>query len=60
MPFSGSSRSTIQHDQDSDDDTEDPALMLVPGSSKSLSGVSQYRDLIGCLPVDLSKRILGK
>uniref|UniRef100_A0A3Q4BYG8 Uncharacterized protein n=1 Tax=Mola mola TaxID=94237 RepID=A0A3Q4BYG8_MOLML len=44
---------------DSDDDTEDPALMLVPGSSKSLSGVSQYRDLIGCLPVDLSKRILG-
>ncbi|XP_041830667.1 F-box/WD repeat-containing protein 10 isoform X2 [Melanotaenia boesemani] len=33
--------------------------MVVPGSSKSMSGVSQYRDFIGCLPVDLSKRILG-
>lgn len=60
MSFSVSSRSTIRHDQDSDEDSEDPALMIVPGSSKSVSGVSRYRDFIGCLPVDLSKRILGE
>lgn len=48
-----------KHDQDSDEDSEDPALMVVPGSSKSVSGVSRYRDFIACLPVDLSKRILG-
>lgn len=60
MSFSVSSRCTIQHDQDSDEDSEDPALMIVPGSSKSVSGVSRYRDFIGCLPVDLSKRILGE
>uniref|UniRef100_A0A8C2Z1J8 F-box and WD repeat domain containing 10 n=1 Tax=Cyclopterus lumpus TaxID=8103 RepID=A0A8C2Z1J8_CYCLU len=41
-------------------DSEDPALMVVPGSSKSVSGVSKHRDFIGCLPVDLSKRVLGK
>ncbi|CAG5904005.1 unnamed protein product [Menidia menidia] len=40
-------------------DTEHPALMVVPGSSKSVSGVSQYKDFISFLPVDLSKRILG-
>ncbi|XP_034415228.1 F-box/WD repeat-containing protein 10 [Cyclopterus lumpus] len=40
-------------------DSEDPALMVVPGSSKSVSGVSKHRDFIGCLPVDLSKRVLG-
>lgn len=34
--------------------------MVVPGSSKSVSGVSRHRDFISCLPVDLSKRILGK
>ncbi|XP_023127066.2 F-box/WD repeat-containing protein 10 isoform X2 [Amphiprion ocellaris] len=33
--------------------------MVVPGSSKSVSGVGLYRDFIGCLPVHLSKRILG-
>ncbi|KAM4525407.1 F-box and WD repeat domain containing protein 10B isoform 2-T2 [Odontesthes bonariensis] len=55
LQFGVSNRSPNQHDQD----TEDPALMVVPGSSKSMSGVSQYRDFIGCLPVDLSKRILG-
>ncbi|KAM9336934.1 F-box and WD repeat domain containing protein 10B [Symphorus nematophorus] len=54
-----SSRSSSGHDEDSDEDSEDPALMVVPGSSKSLSGVSRYRDFISCLPVDLSKRILG-
>uniref|UniRef100_A0A4W6DZC6 F-box and WD repeat domain containing 10 n=1 Tax=Lates calcarifer TaxID=8187 RepID=A0A4W6DZC6_LATCA len=43
-----------------DEDSDDPALMVVPGSSKSVSGVSRYRDFIGCLPVHLSKRILGK
>ncbi|XP_028264592.1 CMT1A duplicated region transcript 1 protein [Parambassis ranga] len=41
------------------EDSEDPALMVVPGASKSLSGVSRYKDFIGCLPVDLAKRILG-
>ncbi|XP_029934212.1 CMT1A duplicated region transcript 1 protein [Myripristis murdjan] len=40
-------------------DAEDPALMVVPGSSTSMSGVSQCRDFIRCLPVHLSKRILG-
>ncbi|KAM3591493.1 uncharacterized protein V6R79_002674 [Siganus canaliculatus] len=33
--------------------------MVVPGSSKSMSGVSRYKDFVGCLPVNLSKRILG-
>ncbi|TNN84878.1 F-box/WD repeat-containing protein 10 [Liparis tanakae] len=33
--------------------------MVVPGSSESLSGVSRHRDFICCLPVDLSKRVLG-
>ncbi|XP_030611453.1 F-box/WD repeat-containing protein 10 isoform X2 [Archocentrus centrarchus] len=41
------------------EESEDPALMVVPGSSKSVSGVSRHRDFISCLPVDLSKRILG-
>ncbi|KAM3833972.1 F-box/WD repeat-containing protein 10 [Diretmus argenteus] len=40
-------------------DSEDPALMVEPGSSASMSGVSQYKDLICCLPVHLSKKILG-
>lgn len=42
------------------DDVEDPALMVVPRSSKSMSGVSQHRDFIRALPVCLAKRILGK
>ncbi|KAM6964696.1 F-box/WD repeat-containing protein 10 [Tautogolabrus adspersus] len=42
-----------------DGDSEDPALMVVPGSLKSVSGVSRYRDFISCLHVNLSKRILG-
>ncbi|XP_022047052.2 F-box/WD repeat-containing protein 10 isoform X1 [Acanthochromis polyacanthus] len=54
LQFNGS-RNISSHDVDS----EDPALMVVPGSSKSVSGVSLYRDFIGCLPVHLSKRILG-
>lgn len=33
--------------------------MVVPGASKSMSGVKRYVDFIGCLPVDLSSRILG-
>ncbi|XP_037546874.1 F-box/WD repeat-containing protein 10 [Nematolebias whitei] len=40
-------------------DPEDPALMVVPGASKSMSGVSQHRDFVSCLPVNLAKRILG-
>ncbi|XP_047464598.1 F-box/WD repeat-containing protein 10 [Mugil cephalus] len=55
LEFNGSSHRIKQHVSDS----EDPALMVVPGSSKSVSGVTQYRDIIGSLPVDLSKRILG-
>ncbi|XP_026207544.1 CMT1A duplicated region transcript 1 protein [Anabas testudineus] len=58
LQFNVSSCSNNQHDQDNED-SEDPALMVVPGSSKSVSGVSRYRDFISCLPVDLSKRILG-
>ncbi|KAF7668184.1 hypothetical protein LDENG_00028460 [Lucifuga dentata] len=45
--------------ESSEENSEDPALMVVPGSSASMSGVSQYRDFIGCLPVQLAKRILG-
>ncbi|XP_069016322.1 F-box and WD repeat domain containing protein 10B [Embiotoca jacksoni] len=53
--FNASSHNTSQNDWDS----EDPALMVVPGSSKSLSGVSLYRNFLSCLPVHLSKKILG-
>ncbi|XP_036427711.1 CMT1A duplicated region transcript 1 protein [Colossoma macropomum] len=41
------------------DSSEDPALMVVPRSSKSMSGVSLHRDFIRRLPVDIAKRILG-
>ncbi|KAF5896802.1 CMT1A duplicated region transcript 1 protein isoform X1, partial [Clarias magur] len=40
-------------------EADDPALMVVPRSSKSMSGVSQHRDFIRGLPVGLAKRILG-
>ncbi|XP_068118419.1 F-box and WD repeat domain containing protein 10B-like [Hyperolius riggenbachi] len=44
----------------SDHQTEDdPALMVVPTSFQSTSGVMKYRDFIRCLPVHLSKKILG-
>ncbi|KAK2884556.1 hypothetical protein Q8A73_021030 [Channa argus] len=59
LQFNSSNWNANQHDQDNDEDSENPALMVVPGSSKSVSGVSRYRDFIGYLPVDLSKRILG-
>ncbi|XP_071318147.1 F-box and WD repeat domain containing protein 10B isoform X2 [Trachinotus anak] len=59
LQFNSSSSSVNHYDQDTAGDSEDPALMVVPGSSKSVSGVSRHRDFIGCLPVDLSKRILG-
>ncbi|KAK5851125.1 hypothetical protein PBY51_001944 [Eleginops maclovinus] len=59
LQYNVRSFSSSQHDWDSDEDSVDPALMVVPGSSKSVSGVSRYRDFISCLPVDLSKRILG-
>ncbi|XP_072523464.1 F-box and WD repeat domain containing protein 10B [Salminus brasiliensis] len=39
--------------------SEDPAFMVVPRCSKSMSGVSLHRDFIRGLPVDISKRILG-
>ncbi|XP_061086546.1 F-box and WD repeat domain containing protein 10B [Conger conger] len=38
---------------------EDPALTVVPGTSRSLSGVRRHRDFIRGLPVHLAKRILG-
>ncbi|XP_029456159.1 CMT1A duplicated region transcript 1 protein isoform X2 [Rhinatrema bivittatum] len=41
------------------DPSDDPALMLVPTSFQSSSGVSQYKDFIRCLPVHVSKCILG-
>ncbi|XP_075071339.1 F-box and WD repeat domain containing protein 10B [Mixophyes fleayi] len=37
----------------------DPALMVVPTSFQSTSGVRRYKDFIRCLPVHLSKKILG-
>ncbi|OCT63095.1 CMT1A duplicated region transcript 1 protein [Xenopus laevis] len=39
--------------------SDDPSIMMVPTSFKSTSGVSMYKDFICCLPVHLSKRILG-
>ncbi|XP_042559311.1 F-box/WD repeat-containing protein 10 [Clupea harengus] len=38
--------------------SDDPALMVVPNSARSLSGVGRYRDFIRRLPVHISKRIL--
>lgn len=46
-------------DSDSSDDP-DPALTVVPRSSKSMSGVSRHKDFIRSLPVDIAKIILGK
>ncbi|XP_046888669.1 CMT1A duplicated region transcript 1 protein [Hypomesus transpacificus] len=43
----------------SDTDSDDPALTVVPRSSKSLSGVSRNRDFIRGLPVHIAKYILG-
>ncbi|XP_076855478.1 F-box and WD repeat domain containing protein 10B [Brachyhypopomus gauderio] len=40
-------------------DSEDPAVMVVPRSSTSMSGVSLHRDFMRGLPVDIAKRILG-
>ncbi|KAK9965847.1 hypothetical protein ABG768_004913 [Culter alburnus] len=45
-------------DSDSSDDP-DPALTVVPRSSKSMSGVSRHKDFIRSLPVDIAKIILG-
>ncbi|XP_043924738.1 CMT1A duplicated region transcript 1 protein-like [Protopterus annectens] len=38
---------------------DDPALFTVPTGSQSTSGISKYKDFIRCLPVHLSKYILG-
>ncbi|XP_060884990.1 F-box/WD repeat-containing protein 10 [Labrus mixtus] len=57
MSLLSSNFNVIQNNEDGD--SEDPALMVVPGSLKSVSGVSRYRDFISCLHVNLSKRILG-
>lgn len=39
--------------------TVDPTTVVVPGSSKGYLGVSRYKDFIRCLPVHISKYILG-
>lgn len=43
----------------SDSDSVDPAILIIPTSSKAYSGVSRYRDFIGSLPVHLTKCILS-
>ncbi|XP_040293475.1 CMT1A duplicated region transcript 1 protein [Bufo bufo] len=48
---SGKTRDCTQED--------DPSLMVVPTSFQSTSGVRKYKDFIRCLPVHLSKKILG-
>ncbi|XP_053310109.1 F-box and WD repeat domain containing protein 10B [Spea bombifrons] len=40
-------------------DVDDPSFMVPPTSVKSTSGVKMYKDFISCLPVHLSKKILG-
>ncbi|XP_066518720.1 F-box and WD repeat domain containing protein 10B [Hoplias malabaricus] len=47
------------NDTHSDTRSEDPALMVVPRASSSMSGVSLHRDFIRRLPVYIGKRILG-
>uniref|UniRef100_A0A4W3JTB3 Uncharacterized protein n=1 Tax=Callorhinchus milii TaxID=7868 RepID=A0A4W3JTB3_CALMI len=44
---------------DPSQNSENPALMIVATSFKSTSGVSKNKDFIRCLPVHLSKYILG-
>ncbi|KAL0983783.1 hypothetical protein UPYG_G00132750 [Umbra pygmaea] len=52
--------SAMKEDGDTDSCcSDDPALMVVPRSSTSLSGVSRYRDFIRRLPVHLAKKILA-
>ncbi|KAE8577225.1 hypothetical protein XENTR_v10004490 [Xenopus tropicalis] len=58
----GHSRATGQDGTQGPDQavsSDDPSIMMVPTSFKSTSGVSLYKDFICCLPVHLSKRILG-
>ena len=43
----------------SDKDSVDPAMLIIPTSSKAYSGVSRYRDFVGSLPVHLAKCILS-
>ncbi|XP_066441958.1 F-box and WD repeat domain containing protein 10B-like [Eleutherodactylus coqui] len=38
---------------------DEPFLMVVPTSFQSTCGVRRYKDFIRCLPVHLSKKILG-
>ena len=40
-------------------DSVDPAILIIPTSSKAYSGVARYIDFISSLPVHLSKCILG-
>ncbi|KAM8945695.1 LOW QUALITY PROTEIN: F-box and WD repeat domain containing protein 10B-like [Pelodytes ibericus] len=39
--------------------TIDPSLMVAPTSFEATSGISMHKDFIRCLPVHLSKMILG-
>ncbi|XP_070185909.1 F-box and WD repeat domain containing protein 10B-like isoform X2 [Littorina saxatilis] len=42
-----------------DTDSVDPAILIIPTSSKAYSGVARYKDFIGSLPVHLAKCILS-
>ncbi|KAK7919251.1 hypothetical protein WMY93_010535 [Mugilogobius chulae] len=50
---------TFEGYKTNDEVSEEPAIMVVPGSSKSYSGISRFKDFISCLPVNLAKKILG-
>ena len=67
-PFSGTlipppkppkSRKEIDSVSVSDSDSIDPAIMIIPTSSKAYSGVSKFVDFISGLPVHLAKCILS-
>uniref|UniRef100_W5N6G1 F-box and WD repeat domain containing 10 n=1 Tax=Lepisosteus oculatus TaxID=7918 RepID=W5N6G1_LEPOC len=49
----------LESDEDQSVSSDDPALVTLPSSSQSLSGVGHYRDFIRRLPVHLAKHILG-
>ncbi|XP_076154839.1 F-box and WD repeat domain containing protein 10B [Alosa pseudoharengus] len=58
----GSATSGCDERDASDTDSaysDDPALTVVPKSSRSFSGVGRHRDFIRQLPVHITKRILG-
>ena len=46
-------------DGESESGSLDPACLVVPSSVKAYSGVVRHRDFVRCLPVHLSKSVLG-